>query len=78
MRPDRPNVALISGAVPLDWQTRVVVLLVQMIQEEQCGFRPGHGTLNSSTPSAGSGSWEFSQPVHMCFVDLEKEFDRVP
>ncbi|KAK3518681.1 hypothetical protein QTP70_007172 [Hemibagrus guttatus] len=24
------------------------------------------------------GSWEFAQPVHMCFVDLEKAFDHVP
>ncbi|KAK3509614.1 hypothetical protein QTP70_006805 [Hemibagrus guttatus] len=24
------------------------------------------------------GSWEFAQPVHMCFVDLEKAFDCVP
>ncbi|KAI3368673.1 hypothetical protein L3Q82_025405, partial [Scortum barcoo] len=24
------------------------------------------------------GIWEFAQPVHMCFVDLEKAFDRVP
>jgi len=24
------------------------------------------------------GSWEFAQPVHMCFVDVEKVFDRVP
>ncbi|TWW66958.1 hypothetical protein D4764_20G0009900, partial [Takifugu flavidus] len=24
------------------------------------------------------GAWEFAQPVHMCFVDLEKAFDRVP
>ena len=24
------------------------------------------------------GASEFSQPVHMCFVDLEKAFDRVP
>ncbi|KAK3552246.1 hypothetical protein QTP86_006094 [Hemibagrus guttatus] len=24
------------------------------------------------------GSWEFAQPVYMCFVDLEKAFDRVP
>ncbi|KAL1259178.1 hypothetical protein QQF64_009755 [Cirrhinus molitorella] len=22
--------------------------------------------------------WEFTQPVHMCFVDLEKAFDHVP
>ncbi|KAI3367300.1 hypothetical protein L3Q82_008338 [Scortum barcoo] len=34
----------------------------------------------SSIPSAGvlEGLWEFAQPVHMCFVDLEKAFDRVP
>ncbi|TWW77407.1 hypothetical protein D4764_12G0007970 [Takifugu flavidus] len=24
------------------------------------------------------GAWEFAQPVHMCFVDLEKAFDCVP
>lgn len=23
-------------------------------------------------------SWEFAQPVHMCFVNLEKAFNRVP
>ncbi|KAI3372213.1 hypothetical protein L3Q82_022653 [Scortum barcoo] len=34
----------------------------------------------SSIPSTGclEGLWEFAQPVHMCFVDLEKAFDRVP
>ncbi|KAI3377616.1 hypothetical protein L3Q82_008776 [Scortum barcoo] len=33
------------------------------------------------SPPAGrvlEGLWEFAQPVHMCFVDLEKAFDRVP
>ncbi|KAI3371353.1 hypothetical protein L3Q82_023548 [Scortum barcoo] len=31
-------------------------------------------------PPQGAGGflWEFAQPVHMCFVDLEKAFDRVP
>lgn len=24
------------------------------------------------------GSWEFAQPVQMCFVDIQKAFDRVP
>ncbi len=24
------------------------------------------------------GAWEFAQPIHMCFVDLEKAFDCVP
>ncbi|KAI3360912.1 hypothetical protein L3Q82_013125 [Scortum barcoo] len=34
----------------------------------------------SSIPSTGclEGLWEFAQPVHMCFVDLEKAFERVP
>ncbi|KAK3574423.1 hypothetical protein QTP86_006591 [Hemibagrus guttatus] len=33
-----------------------------------------------SAPQKGvlKDSWEFAQPVHMCFVDLEKAFDRVP
>ncbi|KAI3359711.1 hypothetical protein L3Q82_013809 [Scortum barcoo] len=31
-----------------------------------------------STPGVLEGLWEFAQPVHMCFVDLEKAFDRVP
>ena len=50
------------------------------IQEEQCGFRPGRGTLDQlyTLRRVLEGSWEFAQPVHMCFVDLEKAFDRVP
>ncbi|KAI3358338.1 hypothetical protein L3Q82_014781 [Scortum barcoo] len=31
-----------------------------------------------STCRVLEGLWEFAQPVHMCFVDLEKAFDRVP
>ncbi|KAI3371385.1 hypothetical protein L3Q82_023983 [Scortum barcoo] len=51
------------------------------IQEEQCGFRPGRGTLDQlyNLHRVLEGLWEFAQPVHMCFVeDLEKAFDRVP
>nr|XP_049618290.1 E3 SUMO-protein ligase PIAS2 isoform X1 [Syngnathus scovelli]XP_049618292.1 E3 SUMO-protein ligase PIAS2 isoform X1 [Syngnathus scovelli]XP_049618293.1 E3 SUMO-protein ligase PIAS2 isoform X1 [Syngnathus scovelli] len=50
------------------------------IQEEQCGFRPGRGTVDQlyTLGRILKGAWEFAQPVHMCFVDLEKAFDRVP
>uniref|UniRef100_A0A8C5HIH4 Reverse transcriptase domain-containing protein n=1 Tax=Gouania willdenowi TaxID=441366 RepID=A0A8C5HIH4_GOUWI len=111
------NIAWTSGAVPLDWQTGVVVPLFKKgdrrvcsnyrgitllslpgkvysgvlerrvrriveprIQEEQCGFRPGRGTVDQlyTLSRVLEGSWEFAQPVHMCFVDLEKAFDRVP
>ncbi|KAL0194436.1 hypothetical protein M9458_012732, partial [Cirrhinus mrigala] len=50
------------------------------IQEEQCGFRPGRGTMDQlyTLFRVLEGSWEFAQPVHMCFVNLEKAFDRVP
>ncbi|KAI3371635.1 hypothetical protein L3Q82_024202 [Scortum barcoo] len=77
------NIAWRLGTVPLEWQTGVVVPLF---------LKRGTGERNnavfvlvveqwtSSIPSAGclEGLWEFAQPVHMCFVDLEKAFDRVP
>ncbi|KAK3559963.1 hypothetical protein QTP86_033662 [Hemibagrus guttatus] len=58
------NIAWRSGTVPLDWVTGVVVPL----------FKKGDQRLYTLL----EGSWEFAQPVHMCFVDLEKAFDRVP
>ncbi|KAI3365768.1 hypothetical protein L3Q82_000703 [Scortum barcoo] len=41
---------------------------------------PGRGTLDQlyTLHRVLEGLWEFAQPVHMCFVDLEKAFDRVP
>ncbi|KAI3367053.1 hypothetical protein L3Q82_009685 [Scortum barcoo] len=43
-------------------------------------FCPGRGTLDQlyTLHRVLEGLWEFAQPVHMCFVDLEKAFDRVP
>ncbi|KAI3365772.1 hypothetical protein L3Q82_000771 [Scortum barcoo] len=43
-------------------------------------FVPGRGTLDQlyTLHRVLEGLWEFAQPVHMCFVDLEKAFDRVP
>ncbi|TWW80198.1 hypothetical protein D4764_01G0000130 [Takifugu flavidus] len=111
------NIAWTSGAVPLDWQTGVVVPLFKKgdrrvcsnyrgitllslpgkvysgvlerrvrrtveprIQEEQCGFRPGRGTVDQfyTLSRVFESAWKFAQPVHMCFVDLEKAFNRVP
>ncbi|CAG6007068.1 unnamed protein product [Menidia menidia] len=62
----------------LEW--RVHRIVESRIEEEQCGFRPGRGTLDLLYTLSGvqEGAWEFAQPVHMCFVDLEKVFDRVP
>ncbi|KAK3538287.1 hypothetical protein QTP70_034769 [Hemibagrus guttatus] len=76
------NIAWWSGTVPLDWATGVVVPLFKKgdRREEQCDFRPGHGTLDQlyTLHRVLEGLWEFAQPVHMCFVDLEKAFNRVP
>ncbi|KAK3515281.1 hypothetical protein QTP70_013483 [Hemibagrus guttatus] len=60
------NIAWQSGTVPLDWATG--------------GGTGGRGTLDQlyTLHRVLEGSWEFAQPVHMCFVDLEKAFDRVP
>ncbi|KAK3521039.1 hypothetical protein QTP86_018753 [Hemibagrus guttatus] len=61
-------------------ERRVRPLVEPRIQEEQCGFRPSRGTLDQlyTLHRVLEGSWEFAQAVHMCFVDLEKAFDRVP
>jgi exonuclease III len=51
-----------------------------LIQEEQCGFRPGRGTTDQIFTLAQiyEKSWEYGKPVHTCFIDLEKAYDRVP
>ncbi|KAK3561961.1 hypothetical protein QTP86_019076, partial [Hemibagrus guttatus] len=61
-------------------ERRVRPLVEPRIQEEQCGFRPSRGTLAQlyTLHRVLEGSWEFAQPIHMCFVDLEKAFDCVP
>ncbi len=43
-------------------------------------FVPGRGTLDQLCTLSRmlEGSWEFAQPIHMCFVDLEKAFDCIP
>ncbi|TWW81090.1 hypothetical protein D4764_01G0009050 [Takifugu flavidus] len=61
-------------------ERRVCRIVEPRIQEEKCGFRPGRGTVDQlyTLSRVFQGAWEFAQPVHMCFVDLEKAFNRVP
>ncbi|KAI3377927.1 hypothetical protein L3Q82_009055 [Scortum barcoo] len=77
------NIAWRLGTVPLEWQTGVVVPLLKRGTGERNNavFVPGRGTLDQLYTlhrRVLEGLWEFAQPVHMCFVDLEKAFDRVP
>uniref|UniRef100_A0A8C6S4J5 Reverse transcriptase domain-containing protein n=1 Tax=Neogobius melanostomus TaxID=47308 RepID=A0A8C6S4J5_9GOBI len=61
-------------------ERRIRPIVEPWIQEEQCGFCPGRGTLDQlyTLHRVLEGLWEFAQPAHLCFVDLEKAFDRVP
>ncbi|KAK3548334.1 hypothetical protein QTP70_010189 [Hemibagrus guttatus] len=83
------NIAWRSGTVPLDWATGVVVPLFKKGDRRVCSnYRgitllslPGKvysRVLERRVRPVLEGSWEFAQPVHMCFVDLEKAFDCVP
>ncbi|KAK3525971.1 hypothetical protein QTP70_011784 [Hemibagrus guttatus] len=83
------NIAWRSGTVPLDWATGVVVPLFKKGDRRVCSkYRgitllslPGKvysRVLERRVRPVLEGLWEFAQPVHMCFVDLEKAFDRVP
>ncbi|KAK3542751.1 hypothetical protein QTP70_001881 [Hemibagrus guttatus] len=83
------NIAWRSGTVPLDLATGVVVPLFKKGDRRVCSnYRgitllslPGKvysRVLERRVRPVLKGSWEFAQPVHMCFVDLEKACDRVP
>ncbi|KAK3533462.1 hypothetical protein QTP70_022244 [Hemibagrus guttatus] len=83
------NIAWRSGTVPLDWATGVVVPLFKKGDRRVCSnYRgitllslPGKvysRVLERRVRPVLEGSWKFAQPVHMCFVNLEKAFDRVP
>ncbi|KAI3367011.1 hypothetical protein L3Q82_009640 [Scortum barcoo] len=72
--------AFLGRSTPGYWSGEFRPIVDPRIQEEQCGFHPGRGTLDQLyiLHRVLEGLWEFALPVHMCFVDLEKAFDRVP
>ncbi|KAI8511727.1 hypothetical protein Bbelb_108270 [Branchiostoma belcheri] len=50
------------------------------LDESQCGFRPNRGTVDqiAALRLFLEKSWEHCIEQHVCFLDLEKAFDRVP
>ncbi|KAK3520189.1 hypothetical protein QTP70_017925 [Hemibagrus guttatus] len=52
--------------------------VTEVVQQLLGGKAPGVDEIRPEYLKVLEGSWEFAQPVHMCFVDLEKAFDCVP
>ena len=50
------------------------------MSENQCGFRPGRGTVDqlAALRLYLEKCWEHNIDQYVCFLDLEKAFDRVP
>ena len=61
-------------------ERKVRLVVEDKLSESQCGFRPGRSTVDqiSALRIFLEKKWEFNQDQHLCFLDLEKAFDRVP
>lgn len=53
-------------------EMRILPIVELRIQEEQCGFRPGRGTMDLLFVHLQifEGAWDYANPVYMCFVAL--------
>ena len=61
-------------------EKRVRTFVENRLSERQCGFRPNRSTIDqiSALRLYLEKKWEYNQDQHLCFLDLEKAFDRVP
>ncbi len=61
-------------------ETKLRVQVEHLLSESQSGFRPGRGTTDqiSALRLLLEKSWEYDINQYICFLDLEKAFDRVP
>lgn len=59
---------------------RLSKLAEKYLPESQCDFRPGRDTNDAMfvVKQLQEKSLEHQRPLYICFVDLEKAFDRVP
>ena len=50
------------------------------LKDSQCGFRPGRSTTDQifTLKQICEKSWGYGKDLFVCFVDLEKAYDRVP
>ncbi|KAK3508316.1 hypothetical protein QTP70_021492 [Hemibagrus guttatus] len=76
----RPEYLKSLDVVGLSWLTSLCNIAWRSGTVPLWAGRPGWWSLFLRRGTGGvlEGSWEFAQPFHMCFVDLEKAFDRVP
>ena len=67
---------IFSGIV----ERRVRVLVEDKLDENQCGFRPLRGCQDQifSLRQIMGKSYEWNRELYLCFIDLEKAYDRVP
>ncbi|KAK3510619.1 hypothetical protein QTP70_011885 [Hemibagrus guttatus] len=74
----RPEYLKSLDVVGLSWLTRLCNIVWRGITLLSLPGKVYSRVLERRVRPVLEGSWEFAPPVHMCFVNLEKDFDRVP